>query len=78
MAEFKGFMNTEATIDELMDERHLWSMLAKDKRQARIHDISGKMARANKSDPFMYDRVYTHLTTNIATPDDYRNQLKSR
>lgn len=76
--EFKGFMNTEATIEELVDERHLWSVLAKDKRQARILDISGKMARANKSDPFMYNRVFTHLMTNITTPDDYRNQLKSR
>lgn len=78
MAEYKGFMNTEATLEELRLERHLWSMLDKDKRQARTHDITGKIARANRSDPFMYDRVFTHLMTNITTPEDYRNQLKSR
>lgn len=78
MEDFKQIMSSEGRIEELRLERSYWATLAKDKRLAQAHEMADKMSKQDRSDPFVYNRVYSSLMGNFTTPGDYRKQLSKR
>lgn len=48
-----------------------WSALSVAERHDVAHRIAQKLDAADRSDPFIYGRVYTHLTNNVTNPSDY-------
>ncbi len=71
-AEFKGFMNPPAVIEERVAERALWMAATKEHREERIRNITRRVAQLNKSDPFAVSRVISQLRSNIGVPRDFQ------
>jgi len=47
----------------------LWKF--NNRRQAISRIIAERVAEKNTSDPFIYDRVMSHLLNNVVVPEDY-------
>lgn len=74
MAEFPAVMNTPQQFESLVLERAAWINSTKDHRQRTTLQMARKMSNIDKSDPFTFDRVMSHLENNMATPDDFRKR----
>ncbi len=59
------------TQSKLLNDRIRWKMLDYNRRHEVAKQVATKRQAAERSDPFVYARIYNHLINGIYTPSDY-------
>lgn len=72
--DYNNVMNNDATIADMVLERHVWMQKPTVERERVSHDLASRMKRVNRSDPTIYDRTYSHLMSGVMTPEDFKRK----